>query len=310
MLLLILDTASTIVKRDASGNFSASTITANLIGNVTGSSSLNVLKAGDSMTGGLNMLNQQPVIFQDSTAGNYVGINAPTDVISSYTISLPATAPTASQLLQASSTTPSNLKWVNTSGSINPADSGIIYVTKYGNDTTGNGSFDAPYASLAKAIETANTIATLSNPVAIYISPGTYIEDNSSGPLAITANGISIVGDSSISVILVPNTPTNNFLSINNPIQMVNVTLESSSPLATGISISAANLSIFENVYVYNFLIGINCTGDVTSAYGFNNCLFTTNGTGLNISNAHAECNSCTFFGSSSRWPAQILALL
>ena len=41
--------ANTGVKRDANGNFSAGTITANL----TGASSLNVLKAGDTMTGSL-----------------------------------------------------------------------------------------------------------------------------------------------------------------------------------------------------------------------------------------------------------------
>src|SRR5207248_2174797 len=46
---------NTIVLRDASGNFSAATITANLIGNVTGSASLNVLKAGDTMTGALTV---------------------------------------------------------------------------------------------------------------------------------------------------------------------------------------------------------------------------------------------------------------
>jgi len=48
-----LDTVSTIVKRDSSGNFSAGTISANLTGTVTGSASLNVLKVGDSMTGTL-----------------------------------------------------------------------------------------------------------------------------------------------------------------------------------------------------------------------------------------------------------------
>ena len=41
------NTAGTIVKRDGSGNFSAGTITASL----TGAASLNVLKAGDTMTG-------------------------------------------------------------------------------------------------------------------------------------------------------------------------------------------------------------------------------------------------------------------
>src|SRR5204863_3925707 len=45
------NTASTLVARDASGNFSAGTITASL----TGSASNNVLKAGDTMTGALQL---------------------------------------------------------------------------------------------------------------------------------------------------------------------------------------------------------------------------------------------------------------
>jgi hypothetical protein len=45
------NTASAIVARDASGNFSAGTVTASL----TGAASLNVLKAGDTMTGALSV---------------------------------------------------------------------------------------------------------------------------------------------------------------------------------------------------------------------------------------------------------------
>jgi hypothetical protein len=45
------NTVSTIVARDASGNFQANTITASIIG----ASSLNVLKSGDTMTGNLNL---------------------------------------------------------------------------------------------------------------------------------------------------------------------------------------------------------------------------------------------------------------
>ena len=45
------NTASTIVARDASGNFSAGTITASL----SGAASNNVLKSGDTMTGNLNI---------------------------------------------------------------------------------------------------------------------------------------------------------------------------------------------------------------------------------------------------------------
>ena len=78
-------------------------ITANLIGNVTGSASNNVLKAGDSMTGTLNMLTQNEVRFQDAAGGQYVGINAPSIIPSSYTVSLPTTIPTANQILRANS---------------------------------------------------------------------------------------------------------------------------------------------------------------------------------------------------------------
>jgi len=49
------DTANAIVRRDASGGFQAGTINANLTGSVTGSASLDVLKAGDTMTGALTM---------------------------------------------------------------------------------------------------------------------------------------------------------------------------------------------------------------------------------------------------------------
>lgn len=60
------NTPNTIVKRNGSGDFSAGTITANLIGNVTGSASNNVLKAGDTMTGAL-------VITVSSTGALLVG---------------------------------------------------------------------------------------------------------------------------------------------------------------------------------------------------------------------------------------------
>jgi hypothetical protein len=68
------NTASKIVARDASGNFSAGTITANLSGNVTGtvtgsvtgSAGLNVLKSGDTMTGDLNIVKDNAWLVLDS----------------------------------------------------------------------------------------------------------------------------------------------------------------------------------------------------------------------------------------------------
>ncbi|NJL32212.1 MAG: hypothetical protein HC898_11660 [Phycisphaerales bacterium] len=56
---------STLVLRDGAGSFSAGTVTATFVGaltgNVTGSASDNVLKAGDTMTGNLVMSNQRQV---------------------------------------------------------------------------------------------------------------------------------------------------------------------------------------------------------------------------------------------------------
>jgi hypothetical protein len=59
------NTASTIVKRDASGNFTAGIITADL----TGAASANVLKAGDTMTGALDM-------GSNKITSTYVPLNA------------------------------------------------------------------------------------------------------------------------------------------------------------------------------------------------------------------------------------------
>ncbi|MBT4855573.1 hypothetical protein HOM50_03555 [bacterium] len=98
------NTASTLVQRDGSGDFSAGTITADLTGSVTGAASLNVLKAGDTMTGNLNMdatinMNTQNEIrFQDDSGGEYVGIKAPTGV-TSYTLNLPATTGSLGQAI-------------------------------------------------------------------------------------------------------------------------------------------------------------------------------------------------------------------
>lgn len=68
-----VNTASTIVKRDISGNFSANTITANL----TGSASNNVLKSGDTITGTLNITGAGTAL--DVTNNAHVGGNLTVD---------------------------------------------------------------------------------------------------------------------------------------------------------------------------------------------------------------------------------------
>ena len=116
--------------------------------------------------------------------------------------------------------------------------------------------------------------------------------------MTITADGISIVGESPSGVIIMPNTPANNLLLINNPVQITTITFESTSQLATGITLTGGNLSVFDNVRFYNFLIGISCMGGTNNSYGFNTCLFVANGTAIAIDNTYVECNNCTIFGS------------
>jgi hypothetical protein len=64
------NTASTIVARDASGNFSAGTITANLTGNVTGNVSGNATTATTATTA--NAVAADSVALGTDTTGNYV----------------------------------------------------------------------------------------------------------------------------------------------------------------------------------------------------------------------------------------------
>src|SRR5205085_1012320 len=169
--------------------------------------------------------------------------------------------------------TPTNLEWITEGGSISPAISETIYVTKYGNDITGSGSFDNPYVSLAQAITTANSLASSFNPIVILIGPGIYVEDNSAGPLTITTDGISIVGDSKSATTIIPTTLSNDFLLINNTVNFGNLTfLANGVSTATGLSITSGSFSTFNNITVINFQVGALCSG-TSSIYEFTNCL-------------------------------------
>ncbi|MFA6066704.1 MAG: hypothetical protein WC707_05995 [Candidatus Babeliaceae bacterium] len=300
-----LDTPNAIVARDGSGDFAAGTITSSLIGNVTGASSLNVLKTGDTMTGNLTMATANAVRFQDGAGANYVGLNAPALVASNYTLSLPSTIPTAHQVMWANATTPTNLEWVTSGGTVIPAASRIIYVAQYGNDTTGDGSFATPYASLAKAVNVANTLSTTANPIAISIMPGVYTENNSAGPIAITAGGISIIGDAPTGVVIRPNTLSNDLISATTAVQFTNITFR-----ATGVSTASAvtlagsgNTSNFIAVSFFNFNTGVACGGS-NGVYLFDICFFVNNGTALNVNNAQVQCSECNIRGSLTSTPA------
>ncbi len=233
-------------------------------------------------------------------SSNYVGLQAPTSVSTSYTLSLPSAVPAASQVIRANATTPTNLEWATDSAFVTPANSQTIYVAVYGNDTTGNGSLATPYATVAKAISIANGLASSSTPITISIGTGIYVEDNSVSPLTVTADGIAIIGQVSSNVILMPNTPANDFMLVNAPVHISDVTFESSNPLATGLTLASGSFTAVINVDFVNFLVGAECVGSPSNSYGFINCFFADNGTGLMVSNAYVSVQDITLFGTSS----------
>jgi len=291
------NTPSTIVSRDAGGSFAANTITASLNGIASG----NLPLTGGSLSGALTMLLQSPINFQDSVS-NTIGVRAPTNVTSSYTLNLPPTAPLANQILRANTITPANLEWFTQGDSVPPSASKTIYVTQYGNDITGDGSPNTPYASLAKAISVANALASLANPITILISTGIYVEDNSTGPLAITASGISIIGDATTGVFLFPTTLSNDFISSSKAIQISNLTFSAlnGSSTATGLVCSGSNTSsLFTNIEVVGFQVGINFGGTGCS-YTLDGCfLVDSSGTAMIVSNAITTINNCYITTSS-----------
>ncbi|MEO5968461.1 MAG: hypothetical protein ABIQ95_00925, partial [Bdellovibrionia bacterium] len=81
-----VNTVSTLVQRDSSGNFAAGSITAHLLGNVTGNltgaASSNVLKSGDSMSGAL-LLSANPADPLEAATKQYVdsGLSAKQNVL-------------------------------------------------------------------------------------------------------------------------------------------------------------------------------------------------------------------------------------
>ena len=141
------NTASTIVKRDASGNFSAGTITANLTGNVTGnvtgSASLNVLKSGDSMSGNLTFAANTGNIYTAGSGANTVAVEGPSAAITtSYVLRLPTAQGTANQLMINDGS--GNLSWTSLS------NLGVASVSVT-SPITNSGSASAPNIGIQQA---------------------------------------------------------------------------------------------------------------------------------------------------------------
>tara|TARA_Y100000401_G_C8321223_1_gene225356 strand:- start:158 stop:2461 length:2304 start_codon:yes stop_codon:yes gene_type:complete len=110
-----------------------------------------VFTAGDTATGNIILDNDKEIRFNEADANGsaYVGIKGATDKGSegSYTVSLPADAPTANQILKADASTPTNLTWadeaanathVTATDNESTNEDNLITFVENGTSTTGN----------------------------------------------------------------------------------------------------------------------------------------------------------------------------
>ncbi len=155
------NTASTIVKRDASGNFSAGTITASLLGNVTG----NVSGSSSSFTGAL--------------LGDVTGTQSATSVVRIQGISVNSTAPTDAQFLVYQSGITA-YKPVSMSGDVTITDLGVASLVATTNSTlTTLSALSLPASQITGTLPIANggTGQTTANAAFNALSPMTTLGD-------------------------------------------------------------------------------------------------------------------------------------
>jgi hypothetical protein len=299
------NTINTLVARDSAGNFSAGTITATL----AGGASANVLKAGDTMTGTLSMTTENAIRWYDSTAGNFVGFKAPSAVSpASYTVSWPSAAPLAGQTLYASSPTETAWRAVDAPPAVNK----MYFVSLAGNDTTNDGSLSAPFSSIKKALFEANAIASSTNPVAINVDAGIFVEDNSGGPLEINASGISIVGDSLLSTIITPSSAADTLFTITaNILELSNFTLQAPAGSSASAITLIANMPgryCFKDILTTSFATGfdISATAPNLSCIFLDNARFINNDICVENDNAIVSITNSYIRGSSTDTPDKI----
>jgi len=282
------NTASTIVARDGSGTFA---------GSLTGAASQNVLKAGDTMTGNLNMATQSEIRYQDAAGGEYAGLRAPATVGTSYTIDLPENAPVAGQYLKAVSSSATTWTVVDAP----PALTKTYYVTLIGDDSN-DGSLSAPFRTVKYAVNQANAVATIANPVTINVGSGIFVEDNSGGAITITGEGISIVGSSMASTTIEPLSLSDDlFHIISGKIEIHGIAVQASfgsTASAFTITTTIPGPTRFDSVAVLAFQTGFNISSSAfPPVIFFENTQYIGNSTCIAVNNASVFVQNSIFRG-------------
>ena len=293
-----LNVANDLVARDGAGNASLGTLTAATGVNVT-TGGVTVSAGGATISGNVNLTLQSALRLQDAGGtGDYVGIQAPVSVPTSYTVSLPSVPPTAGQVLQA--TSPTATQWATVGGL--PANAQTYYVSKSGNDSN-NGSFAAPFLTVAHAVSVANALpASLANPIVIYIGAGIYSE--TAIPMTISVPGISIVGSSMSSTTIMPSpVSTTPLFNISTPnVNFYNFTMDSGSSTpsagnAVTYNVSSSGEAGFHSLGINGFAIGLSLTGSTSPLVLCDALQAQGNGVSIAVNNVHTIIENSVFVG-------------
>ena len=152
---------------------------------------------------------------------------------------------------------------INAGGGTNPY-SYDFWVSPSGNDTTGNGSINAPYATIGKATTIVNAITASTTPVNIHILAGVYA--------------------SSITTLTRPNVF---FIGYGNPTISVALTVNPSTSTYFGGGIS----NILFTGYSNTFTLGGSCSG-----YNINNCVITQ----ISLTSVMSSASVISLYGCST----------
>src|SRR3990167_3481414 len=241
-------------------------------------------------------------LLQLTNSSNYLTVKASDDLSQNYTLSFPRDPPAINQTLTSGQTDASKLEWLSLASTALPSSTSTIYVSKVGNDLSGNGSSNKPYATVSKAVSIANVLASSSAPVVIKIGTGTFTEDNSGNPIIISSQGISIIGDSIIGTFIVPSSLTNNLFDLTVPgIEFANLTIDAgaSGSTASGIyfSSNAPGTVRIQSVTAYRFLTAVEINGGGVPIVLVEDFQARGNATSVAVSNARLLIKNSIFLG-------------
>lgn len=137
-------------------------------------------------------------------------------------------------------------------------------VSKNGDDTYGNGSLSKPFATIKKAVDTANLVASISNPIAIFIESGEYIEDS------FTVNSyIFLVGETQDSVIIKPSDPNLVLINVSDVAGISFVTIVDVTNNAAMVINNAQENVLIHKVYFENCYTSIRMLATLTECYPY-----------------------------------------